>query len=139
MDSEEPINMAEWQQLPCTKGRIATRADSESGAAAFFIPRGEEDYSNPGPDATFAEEVRPISLDIPCCAIHRSEEGDLPVIIIQAETTLHNGRENNLAGYRTLDGGIGVCILEELDICHARTGDSSPRPQGPIEESLPKA
>jgi hypothetical protein len=116
MDSQAQIDMAEWRNLPCVRDRIATRADSESGAAAFFIPRNEEDYPNSDSEATFAEEVRTIPLDIPCCAIHRSEEGDVPVIVIQAESTVHNGKENNLAGYRSLDGGTGICMLEELEI-----------------------
>jgi hypothetical protein len=112
-----PIDMTKWRDLPCVRGAIATRLDSEEGRAAFFIPRTVGDAPKLViEEGTIAEDVQPIPIEIPSCAILHSDEGDLPVIVIQAERTSHNGIGNELAGYRSAEGGVGVCMLHELEI-----------------------
>lgn len=110
------IDLANWRAVPCVHGRIATRLDSEEGRAAFFIPRSDADYANTDTEAEFAEEVQAIPLGIPRCAVLNSDGEEVPVILIQAEVTLHHGVENRLAGYRGLDGSIGLCMLSELTL-----------------------
>jgi hypothetical protein len=97
-----PIAMANWRKTPCVRGRVATEDDASAGRAAFYL------------DLSDGQESRPVDLDLPRCAIlHEEGEGDLPVIVIQAEEG-YNGTVQLIAGYRPLTGGIGICMLNQL-------------------------
>ena len=102
-DDPGPIAMSTWRETPCVRGRAATEDDAKAGRAAFYLALSE------------GQESRPIDLDLPRCAIlHDENEGDLPVIVIQAEEG-DNGTVQLIAGYRPLPGGIGICMLNQLE------------------------
>src|SRR5262245_25848642 len=92
-----PIAMANWRDTPCIRGRTATEDDANAGRAVFYL-----NLSN-------GQESRPVDLDLPRCAIlHEEGEGDLPVIVIQAEEGNNGpGTAELIAGYRPLTGGSG--------------------------------
>ena len=98
-----PIDIANWSQTPCLKGLVATEKDTRIGTAVFYLQ----------PDDTHI--ISAIDMPLPCCAIHRGEEGETPVIVIQAESGRNERVENRLAGYRFLNGGCGLSMLEELE------------------------
>lgn len=67
-------------------------------------------------DLSEGQESHPVELDLPRCAIlHEDAEGDIPVVVIQAEEG-DNGTVQLIAGYRPLTGGNGVCMLHELEL-----------------------
>jgi len=69
-----PIAMANWRETPCIQGRAATEDSAIAGRAVFFF------------DLSEGQESHSVDLDLPRCAIlHEEGEGDLPVIVIQAE------------------------------------------------------
>jgi hypothetical protein len=91
-----PIDASEWRTVPAISGRVATRADVESGMAAFYIE---------GPSSSHP-------MQLPCCAIQNIEDGSqLQVIAIQAEAC-----PEIVVGVRYLGGGNGVCTLAALDL-----------------------
>jgi len=99
-----PIAMANWRETPCIRGRVATEDDACAGRAVFYL------------DLSEGQENRPVDLNLPRCAIlHEEGEGDLPVIIIQAEEG-NNGTVQLIAGYRPLTGGSGICMLNQLEL-----------------------
>lgn len=92
------IDIINWDKTPCISGRIATEEDIENGIAVFMIPEGSI----------------PCATDLPICAIQTDEESGegTPVIIIQAEQI-----NNSITlGVRYLDGGNGVCTLDEVEL-----------------------
>jgi len=92
------IDMKVWDKTPCISGRIATEEDIKNGIAVFMIPDGSI----------------PCDTDLPICAIHTDKEtGErTPVIVIQAEQI-----NNSITlGVRYLDGGNGVCTLNEVEL-----------------------
>jgi hypothetical protein len=103
-DDPGPIAMATWRETPCVRGRTATEA--RAGRAAFYLTLSE------------GQESRPIDLDLPRWAIlHDENEGDLPVIVIQAEEGNNgSGAVEAIAGYRPPTGGIGLCMLYQLEL-----------------------
>jgi hypothetical protein len=105
-DDPGPIAMATWRETPCVRGRTATEDDARAGRAAFYLALSEGQVS------------RPIDLDLPRCAVlHDENEGDLPVIVIQAEEGNNgSGAVEAIAGYRPLTGGIGLCMLYQLEL-----------------------
>jgi hypothetical protein len=99
-----PIAMANWRETPCIRGRVATEDDTNAGRAVFYLNLSE------------GQENHPVDLDLPHCAIlHEEGEGDLPVIVIQAEEG-NNGTVQLIAGYRPLTGVSGICMLNQLDL-----------------------
>lgn len=95
------IDLSDWESVPVTKGRLACEADIESGAAVFHL----SDPNGLG--------AAPYSMDLPRPAILMDENGEeIPVIVIQVE----EGGGKIYVGYRFLDGGNGVCHLEELEL-----------------------
>jgi len=105
-DVPGPIAMATWRETPCVRGRAATEDDAKAGRAAFYL------------DLSEGQESHPVDLDLPRCAVlHDKDEGDLPVIVIQAEEGNNgSGAVEVIAGYRPLTGGIGVCMLYQLGL-----------------------
>jgi hypothetical protein len=103
-DAWGPIAMPNWRETPCIRGRAATEDDANAGRAVFFLDLSEGQHS------------QSVDLDLPRCAIlHEEGEGDLPVIVIQAEVG-NNGTVQHIAGYRPLTGGNGICMLYQLEL-----------------------
>jgi hypothetical protein len=99
-----PIATANWRETPCIRGRVATEDDANAGRAVFFI------------NLSGGQESHPVDLDLPRCAIlHEEGEGDLPVIVIQAEEG-NNGTVQLIAGFRPLAGGSGLCMVYQLEL-----------------------
>jgi len=99
-----PIAMANWRETPCIQRRVATEDDVNAGRAVFYLDLSEGQASDP------------VDIDLPRCAIlHEEGEGDLPVIVIQAEEG-NNGTVQLIAGYRSLTGGNGICMLYQLEL-----------------------
>jgi hypothetical protein len=92
-----PIDKSAWSEVPFVAGRIADEEDVVSGRAVFFI--------KPGP---FQHNFIPI--EIPFLATIKSDEQE--VIVIQAELVEGHGE---VAGFRYVEGGCGVCLMSELD------------------------
>ena len=87
--------------MPHLKDKRATESHVKSGEAVFYIPNDQNS--------------RPYKLiQLPSCAIFREERigPETPVIVIQAEVV----KDSVVVGYRPLDGGNGVCDLEELEM-----------------------
>jgi hypothetical protein len=101
-----PIAIASWPATPCTRGQVATEVDVKDGRAVFYL------------DLSAGQKSRPFDLVLPRCAILRSEnDRDVPVIVIQIETSINSADEEKIfAGYRLLAGGNGVCLLNELEL-----------------------
>lgn len=94
-----PIDIRVWRSTPVVAGRVATEPDVHEGRAAFYIA---------------SETSRPYDLALPAPAIVR-EEGignPTPVILIQAEAL----DDTVAVGYRLLDGGNGICTLDECEV-----------------------
>jgi nucleotide-binding universal stress UspA family protein len=92
-----PIDLSEWRNTPCVRGRAATEQDVEEGRAVF------------------AAGGEPVDLELPSCAIV-TEEGigePTPVILIQAERL----EDDTIAvGFRLVDGGSGIAVLEDVEL-----------------------
>ena len=98
-----------WRTTPCVTGRLATEEDCKSGLAAFFL-------IDPGDFS-----VRPSNCALPRLAhLNDAETGTVQtVLVIQAEEqlkeeALSGGEWELLIGYRTADGGIGLCTASEI-------------------------
>jgi hypothetical protein len=104
-DNWGPIAMKNWRETPCIQGRAAREDDANAGRAVFYL------------DLSEGQESHPIDLDLPRCAIlHEEGEGDLPVIVIQAEEGNNGaGAVERIAGFRPLTGGSGICMLHQLE------------------------
>ncbi len=99
-----PIAMASWHATPCIRGRAATEVDVKNGRAVFYL------------DVSAGQKSRPSDFALPCCAILHAES-EIPVIVIQIETSINNiGEAKIFAGYRPLAGGNGICLLSELEL-----------------------
>jgi hypothetical protein len=100
-----PIAMASWHATPCIRGRVATEVDVKNGKAVFYL------------DLSTGQNSWPSDCALPCCAILHAENGDVPVIVIQIQTSINNVSEAKIfAGYRLLAGGNGICLLSELEL-----------------------
>ncbi|MGB2741685.1 MAG: hypothetical protein WBC60_14145 [Cognaticolwellia sp.] len=88
----------EWESLPSISGIVATEEDVESGIAVFYIPDG----------SAACDAV------LPTCVIHIDEETNerTPAVAIQAEQV----GELVYLGIRYIDGGNGVCELDEVEL-----------------------
>jgi hypothetical protein len=95
-----PLDIARWTEVPTLAGRVAIERDVKEGRAVFFLQNAEE------------IGAKPIAMHLPCCAILKEEEGESPVVLIQAE----EAGAKKYVGYRGLGGGNGICALEELEL-----------------------
>jgi hypothetical protein len=97
-DPWAPVNLQAWSETSCIVGRAANEQDVKDGRAVFYIDGPSE----------------PVDLELPHCALLREETGQmLPIVAIQAETCVPG---QVLIGYRPLDGGNGICTLDEVDL-----------------------
>ena len=115
------IDLENWRDTPCMKGRCAVEADVKDGHAVFFLAAG----------------ATPHPLDLPCCA--RLVANRTPVLVIQAEA---NDR-GIFAGYRTLDGGTGVADLDDLELLPGpdatfQLAAPAPPPAGTLHVATPE-
>ena len=96
-----PIDRARWRLVPHMDATLATEADVEAGRAVFFLGNLDE------------VSARPSSTPLPALAFwHDPDLGvHRPVVVIQIELG-----QKKLAGIRFLEGGNGVCLLEELEM-----------------------
>ncbi|RTR37980.1 hypothetical protein EKG38_15555 [Shewanella canadensis] len=94
----ESFTPEEWENLPFISGRVATEEDVENGNAVFYIP-----YGSVACDAA-----------LPTCVIQIDEETyeRTPAVVIQAE----QAGELVYLGLRYLDGGNGMCELDEVEL-----------------------
>jgi hypothetical protein len=83
------------------RGALATEEDVEAGRAVFFLGNLDE------------VPARPSAMHLPALALWSDPElgARRPVIVIQVELG-----QQHLAGIRFLEGGNGVCLLEELEL-----------------------
>jgi hypothetical protein len=100
------IAIDSWHATPCIWGRVATETDVRDGRAVFHL------------DLSEGQKSRPFALALPCCSIlHGEDEREVPVIVIQVETSINNENQvKTFAGYRLLEGGNGICLLHELEL-----------------------
>jgi hypothetical protein len=98
-----PVDINKWNETPYLGHRTATEDDVMKGTATFYLS-GTVDHKT-------------IDIDLPSLALLTDNEtGDkIEVVVIQAEQA--DGRR--LIGYRPLDGGNGVCELDELTFIKA--------------------
>ncbi|MCK8044298.1 hypothetical protein MSG37_05340 [Shewanella sp. 1CM18E] len=94
----ESFKAEEWESLPYISGRVATEQDVESGIAVFYIP----------------DESVACDAVLPTCVIQIDEETNerIPAVAIQAE----QAGELVYLGLRYLDGGNGMCELDEVEL-----------------------
>ena len=89
-----------WPELPASgfiEGRVATKADVESGQAIFSMD---------------GQSVGPVEIEIPQYALWRDDQGDEhPVIVVQAEKA-PNGMQ--IVGIKTFGGQDMAATLPEL-------------------------
>src|SRR5438045_6335687 len=96
-----PVPLAEWKRVPHVKGRLATEDDVKSGRAAFYLGNVSD------------VPARPAALELPALAWWPQDD-DGPrrlCVVIQAE----QGASQCMLGVRFLDGGNGVCLIDDLD------------------------
>jgi hypothetical protein len=96
-----PIDRARWRRVPHTSGSLATEKDVKAGRAVFFLGNVDE------------LPAEPATIPLPALALWSDPElgAHRPVIVIQIEIG-----EQQFAGIRFLEGGNGVCLLEELEM-----------------------
>ena len=95
-----PVDRARWRSVPHMDGTLATERDVEEGRAVFFLGNARK-----GP-------AQPSTLRLPALALWPDSDrrSHRPVIVIQVEIG-----QQKIAGIRFLEGGNGVCLLEELE------------------------
>jgi hypothetical protein len=97
----ESFTSEDWGNLPCISGRVATEEDVVNGIAVFYIPEGS------------------IACDalLPTCVIQIDDETQerIPAVAIQAE----QAGELVYLGLRYMDGGNGMCELDEVELLEA--------------------
>lgn len=96
-----PIDRDHWRLVPHVEGVLATEADVKAGRAVFFL------------DNLDAIPARASSKRLPALALWPDPDlgAHRAVIVIQIEIG-----QRELAGIRFLEGGNGVCLLEELEM-----------------------
>ena len=96
-----PIDLNRWRETPAIAARVARESDVRAGTAVFFL----EDPERIG--------ATPLELEVPCCAVWRNDDGvNVPVVVVQAE----EAEGKTYIGFRFLEGGNGLCALEELEL-----------------------
>jgi hypothetical protein len=95
------VDRARWRLVPHMGGTLATEGDVEAGRAVFFLGNVDE------------TPARPSTMRLPALALWPDPDlgSHRPVIVIQVEVG-----QQEVAGIRFLEGGNGVCLLEELEI-----------------------
>jgi hypothetical protein len=95
-----PIEIDKWDETPYLAHRVATEKDVIEGTATFYI--------------SGANNHKQIDIKLPSMAIliDQDTHEELKVIIIQAE----QADDRQLIGYRFIDGGNGVCTMDEVKL-----------------------
>jgi hypothetical protein len=99
-----PIDPDRWQEVPCTRARVAEEEDVKQGRAAFYFGNLSE------------VPAWPEDLKLPALATWTDDSTGQRrrVVVIQAERSANQCT----VGFRFLDGGNGVCLLEELEFAN---------------------
>ena len=92
-----PINPERWSDVPAIQNRPATEWDVHGGIAVFY--GGSEKHA-----------ALPVALPQPAFHVDVETGNKTPVVVIQAEQS----HDQCIMGVRYLDGGNGVCLLDEL-------------------------
>jgi hypothetical protein len=92
-----PIRPEQWNAVPAIRDRPATEWDVHGGIAVFYM----------GADS---QEALPLSLPQPAFYVDPETGRMIPVVVIQAESS----GDQHIVGVRFLDGGHGVCLLDEV-------------------------
>ena len=97
-----PIDLEDWVNTTCMRGRCATVDDVREGRAAFCMANLDE------------IPAWPVDLDLPQLALLKLEEGDerVVVVVIQAEES----EIQQTVGVRFIEGGNAICLFEELEL-----------------------
>jgi hypothetical protein len=92
-----PIRPELWNAVPAIRDRPATEWDVHGGIAVFYM-------------GTASQEALPLTLPQPAFYCDPDDGRMTPVVVIQAESS----GDQHIVGVRYLDGGHGVCLLNEL-------------------------
>ncbi len=96
----------DWDRLTPFAGRVATLDDVQAGRAVFALGDTERPY--------------PLDMDLPQPAIWWDEEGEKPVVIVQAEAhTNAEDEEMEVLGLILPDGDGAVALMEDVDLVDA--------------------
>lgn len=96
----------DWDRLKPFTGRVATLDDVQAGKAVFALGDTERPY--------------PLDMELPQPAIWWDDEGEKPVIIVQAEAhTNAEGEEMEVYGLILPDGDGAVALVEDVDLVDA--------------------
>jgi hypothetical protein len=93
-----PIRPEMWNAVPAIRDRPATEWDVHGGIAVFYM-------------GTESQEALPLSLPQPAFYVDPDDGEMTPVVVIQAESS----GNQHIVGVRYLDGGHGVCLLDDLN------------------------
>lgn len=96
----------DWDRLKPFTGRLATLDDVQSKAAVFALGDTQRPY--------------PMDMELPQPAIWWDEDGEKPVIIVQAEIhTNSDDEEMEIYGLILPDGDGAVALSEDVDLVDA--------------------
>ena len=96
----------DWDRLTPFTGRVATLDDVQAGRAVFALGDTERPY--------------PLDMELPQPAIWWDEDGEKPVIIVQAEAhTNDEDEEMEVLGLILPDGDGAVALMEDVDLVDA--------------------
>jgi len=96
----------DWDRLVPFTGRVATLDDVQAGRAVFALGDTERPY--------------PLDMDLPQPAIWWDEDGEKPVIIVQAEAhTNDEDEEMEVLGLILPDGDGALALMEDVDLVDA--------------------
>lgn len=100
VSKDSAIKLKDWKKTPAINGRVATTDDVKTGIAVFTIEKGGSKHKF-------------YKMQLPRLAyLIDSETKDKElVIVIQIEST----NKDTVAGYRSIDGTSGACLLYELE------------------------
>ncbi len=91
------IQIKSWAQTPAINGRVATIEDVNNGLAVYSSEN---------------DQAKPYDILLPKLAYLNDLDTNKKeiVVVIQVEIT----SKGEIAGYRNLNGGNGICLLSEL-------------------------
>ena len=96
----------DWNRLAPFTGRVATLDDVQAGKAVFALGDTQRPF--------------PLDMELPQPAIWWDEDGEKPVVIIQAEVhTNDEDEEMEVLGLILPDGDGAVALMEDVDLVDA--------------------
>ena len=93
------IDIKSWNKTPAINDRVATEDDVKNGLAVYFIENSDAEH-----------KVYKAQLPKLAYLIDSQTKKEELVVVIQIENT----SKGTTVGYRKLDGGNGICSIEEL-------------------------